>query len=71
MADYFHRTLIAEHGLPKHRFHDLRHTCAMLLLKHGEAVHVVARQLGHAFASMTLNRYSDALPDQRKASLAA
>jgi integrase len=61
-----HRAFIAAHNLPVHRFHDLRHTCATLLLKHGEAVHVVARQLGHASPSMTLNRYSHALPDQRK-----
>jgi integrase len=65
-AAYAHRRLIAENHLPVHRIHDLRHTCATLLLKHGESVHVVARLLGHASPSMTLNRYGHALPDQRR-----
>jgi site-specific recombinase XerD len=36
------------------------------LLKHGESVAVVSQLLGHANASMTLNRYAHVLPDQRK-----
>lgn len=55
------------HNLPRHRFHDLRHTAATLLLKHGESVAVVSQLLGHATVTMTLSRYAHVLPDQRKA----
>ncbi len=51
-------------GLPKStRFHDLRHTCATLLLKQGVHVRFVQELLGHADISLTLNVYSHVLPD--------
>ncbi|WP_052956907.1 tyrosine-type recombinase/integrase [Mycolicibacter heraklionensis] len=37
--------------------HDLRHTCAPLLISSGANIKVVQRQLGHATAAMTLDRY--------------
>lgn len=40
------------------RIHDLRHTAASLLIGAGASVLVVQRQLGHASAKMTLDRYS-------------
>jgi integrase len=40
--------LIEEAGVPKIRFHDLRHTHATWLLAAGEQLHVVAERLGHA-----------------------
>ena len=44
------------------RFHDLRHTCATLLL--GKSVHpkIVQELLGHATISITLDTYSHVLP---------
>ena len=44
------------------RFHDLRHTCATLLL--GKSVHpkIVQELLGHATISITLGTYSHVLP---------
>jgi len=51
-------------GLPKGtRFHDLRHTCATLLLKQGVNPKFVQDLLGHADISLTLNVYSHVLPD--------
>jgi integrase len=51
-------------GLPKStRFHDLRHTCATLLLKQGVNPKFVQELLGHADISLTLNVYSHVLPD--------
>ncbi len=46
----------------KTRFHDLRHTCATLLL--GKSVHpkIVQELLGHATISITLDTYSHVLP---------
>jgi integrase len=49
-------------GLPKFRFHDLRHSTASLLLAAGESVKVVAERLGHANSAMTLNVYSHVTP---------
>jgi integrase len=62
---YRHSKLIKTHKLAPHRFHDLRHTCATLLIKHGESIPAVSRQLGHGSARMTLERYAHVLPDQR------
>jgi integrase len=45
------------------RFHDLRHTCATLLLKQGINPKFVQELLGHADISLTLNTYSHVLPD--------
>ena len=51
-------------GLPAGtRFHDLRHTCATLLLRQGVNPKFVQDLLGHADISLTLNVYSHVLPD--------
>jgi integrase len=47
-------------------FHGMRHTCATLLLKAGEPVHVVSQRLGHARVEITLNTYAHVLPDMQK-----
>ena len=47
------------------RFHDLRHTCATLLLKGGVNAKVVSEMLGHASITITLNTYSHVLPDMQ------
>lgn len=39
--------------------HGLRHVAAGLMVGSGASVKVVPRQLGHASAAMTLDRYSD------------
>jgi integrase len=44
-------------GLPKIRFHDLRHTAASLMLNHGVPVIVVSKILGHAKPSTTMDIY--------------
>ena len=45
------------HGLPDMSPHDLRHTCATLLLSNGADMKSVQEILGHANASTTLNFY--------------
>jgi integrase len=47
------------------RFHDLRHTCATLLLSEGVNGKVVSEMLGHASITITLNTYSHVLPDMQ------
>jgi len=57
------RPLLKRAGLPETtRFHDLRHTCATILL--GRSVHpkLVQELLGHATVAMTLDTYSHYLP---------
>jgi integrase len=44
-------------GIPRIRFHDLRHTAASLMLNHGIPVIVVSKILGHAKPSTTLDIY--------------
>lgn len=50
------------------RFHDLRHTCASLLINEGADALAVARRLGHSNVSLTLNTYAH-LFDSRDAAL--
>lgn len=50
--------LLEEAGLPKIRFHDLRHTAASLMLNHGVPVIVVSNMLGHSKPSVTLDIYA-------------
>lgn len=56
------QALIAELGLPRQRFHDLRHACASLLLVQGVAPRVVMETLGHSQISLTMNTYSHVMP---------
>jgi integrase len=49
---------------PALRFHDLRHTAASLLIREGASIKAVQRQLGHASASVTLDRYGHLFPDE-------
>jgi integrase len=46
-------------------FHDLRHTCATLLLSKGVNAKVVSEMLGHASITITLNIYAHVLPDMQ------
>ena len=58
--------LLKRAGLPRMRFHDLRHSAATLLL--GEGVHpkIVAEMLGHTRISTTLDLYSHVTPTMQR-----
>ena len=57
------KPLLKRAGLPaKTRFHDLRHTCATLLLTKNVNPKVVSEMLGHSSISITLDSYSHVLP---------
>ena len=45
-------------GLPRVRFHDLRHTFAMLALQNGVGIKTVSGMLGHFSAGFTLDTYA-------------
>ena len=44
-------------GLPRIRFHDLRHTYAVNAIRAGDDIKTVQGNLGHASAAFTLDRY--------------
>ena len=44
------------------RFHDLRHTCATLLLARGVSARVVMDILGHSQIAVTMNTYGHVMP---------
>lgn len=52
------KPLLERAGLPSIRFHDLRHTCATLLLGKGVHPKLVQTQLGHASIGITMDLYS-------------
>jgi len=49
-------------GLPRIRFHDLRHTHASLLVANGVPIKVVTERLGHAHPAFTMHTYQHLLP---------
>lgn len=58
--------LIRTAGVPRIKFHGLRHTCATLLLNAGEPVHNVSKRLGHKSVMMTMEIYAHLLADAGK-----
>ncbi len=58
-------------GVPRIRFHDLRHTAATLLLVKGINPKIVSEMLGHASVTITLDKYSHVLPSMQLQAAAA
>lgn len=56
----------AEIGLPRVRFHDLRHTTATVLAAAGIPVRDVQDQLGHSTVLTTLRTYVHAVPEAQR-----
>lgn len=58
--------MLAAEGVPDNlRIHDLRHTCASLLIAQGANIKAVQERLGHKTAAMTLDRYGHLYPDEQ------
>ena len=49
---------LVKHNLPRIRFHDLRHTCASLLLSQKVSMKKIQEWLGHSHYSTTANIYA-------------
>ncbi len=63
-----HKDVVILEGLPRIRFHDIRHTHATILLRAGVHVKVVSERLGHSNPMTTMQIYSHVLPTiQREA----
>jgi integrase len=55
---------LARAGLPEQvRFHDLRHTCAALLIAQGAHPKAIQAHLGHSSIQVTMDRYGHLFPD--------
>jgi integrase len=65
------KPLLKRAGLPERRFHDLRHTCATLLLSKNVNPKVVSEMLGHASIAITLDTYSHVLPTMQESAAKA
>lgn len=63
------RLLLERHQLPLIRFHDLRHSCASLLLNSGFTLKDVQEWMGHSDITMTANIYGH-LDSARKQTMA-
>lgn len=61
------RPILDHAGLPRIRFHDLRHLHASLLLLQGENPKVVQERLGHSKIELTLGTYSHLMPGIQRA----
>ena len=61
------RKFTADNGFEGLKFHELRHTQATLLLAQGVDVKTVQNRMGHANASITLNWYAHAVPENDRA----
>ena len=59
-------TFIKSHGLKKIRFHDLRHTCASLLLEAGVDIKTVSTILGHSSIAITADTYTHVLTTMKQ-----
>jgi integrase len=65
------KALLKRAELREIRFHDLRHTCATLLLSRNVNPKIVSEMLGHASIAITLDTYSHVLPNMRDQAAAA
>ncbi|RAL25934.1 site-specific integrase [Thermoflavimicrobium daqui] len=58
--------MIKESGVPRIRFHDLRHSHATIMLQLGEHPKVVSERLGHSRTGITLDIYSHVIPTMQE-----
>jgi integrase len=62
--------LVKAAGLPKQRFHDLRHACVSLLGAQGVPLKVIAEILGHSDIRLTQNVYQHTYSEAKRAAAA-
>lgn len=62
---------LEKEGLAQFTLHNLRHTYATHLLRSGIPIKAVSERLGHSNASITLNVYAQALPQDNSAVVSA
>jgi integrase len=63
--------LLRRAGLPRVRFHDLRHSAATLMLSRGVPLKIVSEILGHSQISITADTYMHVTPGMQREATAA
>lgn len=71
VTTHLFKPFLGRAGLPRVRFHDLRHTCATLLLSKNVNPKVVSEMLGHASIAITLDTYIHLLPTMQESAARA
>jgi integrase len=63
------KKILEVNELPNIRFHDLRHSCATLLISLGVHPRVIMEILRHTQISTTMNLYGHAIPETSRAAV--
>jgi integrase len=61
-----YKALLQAADLPAMRFHDLRHSCASLLIAQRVPMEIVKETLGHSQISLKINTYVHLLPETQR-----
>ena len=64
-------SIAKEAGIPRLRFHDLRHTQATVLAHAGVAPQIIQHRLGHSKIGVTMDLYAHEMPGQDGPAVAA
>jgi integrase len=64
------KQFMADHKLPRIRFHDLRHSHATHLLAAGVHPKIAQERLGHSSIAVTMDTYSHAMPNMQQDAVA-
>jgi integrase len=67
----FWKPLLKRCGIEARGVHHARHTFATMTLRHGVALHVVSRMLGHSSPGVTLSAYAHYVPDDQSRAVSA
>jgi len=65
VRDQFYR-ILKNSNLRRQRFHDLRHSCASLLIAQGVSSREIMEQLGHSTITLTMNTYGHIFKEARR-----
>ena len=66
-CDHILRKIVKKYNLDPICFHELRHTCASLLINSGVDPKTVSKRLGHADTSITMEIYTHAFEESKNA----
>jgi integrase len=61
------KSVLERADLPDVRFHDLRHSCATMLIAQGVHARTVMEIMGHSQISVTMNTYGHIMPETQRA----
>ena len=68
LFDHF-KAALRKAGLPDMRFHDLRHSCASILLAQNVHPRVIMEILGHSEIGTTMNLYAHVIPEVQESAV--